>query len=413
LRAEESLRPTNLENDASAQTFHRKGTLMRKIIRFLLLTLVSGIWAASVQAHDVTWWGNSLGTNATSPLMIYYGPGAFAYAEVEPENGEPCTVIVALNQDSSPSPLVSATILNNGLNTVKILISVLRDPVGSSEKATITGTWFATGYPPFNGCNGSGQISIPITVNSTAPRWDLMPVGPVGYPGAVGVWIKPGFNCALERAATPTGPWYNIGIGSNLYVFNDMATAFFGRKTTLAGYLTGQVTDSKGNPRTGWNLNFLVGGLPTVTDAAGSFNFNDRVPEGMNTLTASNPDGAELPIDIPTTDNTTFDWLIEEAADTNVVATNLCNCTPWAAIGFGYSSSGQTPVYYSGGANAPKTGANCGDISVTVTPPSGVAFPIVPGTTRRQNSGGNPASGIWSITTTVCGKSKTATIDVP
>jgi hypothetical protein len=206
-------------------------------------------------------------------------------------------------------------------------------------------------------------------------------------------------------------------MGNNFYVFNDMTAAFFERKTELAGYMSGQITDAKNNPIPGLTVDLLCGGMATTTDVTGAFVSTGKVPKGMNTITASNSNGAVIAMDVSTLDtdddDTELAWLIQEDSNTNIVVTNICNCTPWAAIGFGYSSSGQTPVYYSGGANAPKTGANCGTISVTVTPPSGASFPIMPGTSRRQNSGANAASGLWTVTTEVCGLIKTVSIEVP
>ena len=91
-----------------------------------------------------------------------------------------------------------------------------------------------------------------------------------------------------------------------------------------------------------------------------------------------------------------------------------CTCTPWCAIGFGSLDGGQTPVYYAGGANAPKNDtSNCDVPQVTVTTPSGTTYPIRPGSSRHQNSGANPASGNWTVTTTVCGQSKSCTVTVP
>jgi hypothetical protein len=381
-------------------------------MRFVV-SLFAVIFAANtVQAHVVTWEGNSMGTNGSSQLTVYYGPGAFAIAQVEPEKGEPCTVVVGLNQSSSS--LVSATVFGNGLNTVYILISVLRPPNGTSESALITGVWAATGYPPLSGCNGSSTFTIPITVVPSAPPWKLAP-GPTGY--SAGVWITPGFNCTLARASSPAGPWYNIGMGNrDFYVYNDMMAAFFERKTELAGYLSGQVVDAKGNPKTGVTVDYLCGGMPATTDSTGAFVTADKVAMGVNTMTISSSDGAVLPIEVSTVDtdddDTEVEWYYQEDSNTNIVVTNVCNCTPWAAIGFGYSSSGQTPLYYSGGANMPKTGASCGTISVTLTSPSGANTPVMPGTGHRQNVV-SPASGLWTVTTTVCGLIKTVSIDVP
>jgi hypothetical protein len=72
----------------------------------------------------------------------------------------------------------------------------------------------------------------------------------------------------------------------------------------------------------------------------------------------------------------------------------------------------QTPIYFSGGANGPEDApANCGPVQVTVTPPNGNPFSIKAGSGKHQNSGRNPAPGVWTVTTTVCGQSKSCSIN--
>ena len=100
--------------------------------------------------------------------------------------------------------------------------------------------------------------------------------------------------------------------------------------------------------------------------------------------------------------------------DAAAPATNACNCTPWCAIGFGTLPGGLTPVYYAGGANPPKDAPPSCDVpEVKVTTPNGTTYPIIAGSARRQNSGPNPASGDWTVTTSVCGQSKSCTVTVP
>jgi hypothetical protein len=133
-----------------------------------------------------------------------------------------------------------------------------------------------------------------------------------------------------------------------------------------------------------------------------------RLPLDVRTLTSS----ASLNVVVPATNNTAV--ALKVAMDAGGPVTNACNCTPWCAIGFGSLPGGQTPVYYAGGANPPKNGpANCGQTEVTVTTPSGATFPIAAGSSHHQNSGPNPASGTWKVTTTVCGQSKSCSVTVP
>ena len=137
---------------------------------------------------------------------------------------------------------------------------------------------------------------------------------------------------------------------------------------------------------------------------------------GMNELIVTNPAiHVALPFGILDTNNTIVSMVLDTEAETNAPPpTNVCNCTPWAAIGYGNIAGGTTAVYFSGGATPPKSGqADCETPEVTVTPPSGPPMAITPGTRPRHNSGPNPASGEWTVTTVVCGQTKTATVYVP
>jgi hypothetical protein len=224
------------------------------------------------------------------------------------------------------------------------------------------------------------------------------------------IQLDAGLDCTLQASESLAGPWLNVGKGQKFTVKPDMPTQFFKRFRRVGGLLYGTVSDATGGPLCNVTLGLPYGGPTATTDSDGAFGF-PRLPWGQNVIAVSSPIGATLDVVLPATNNTAANLKVAMAA---AGPTNACNCLPWCAIGFGSLPGGQTPIYYSGGANPPKAGpANCGEVLVTVTPPSGAKFPIVPGTSRHQNSGPNPAPGVWTVTTTVCGQTKSCTITFP
>ena len=357
-------------------------------------------------AHDVVWW---VDPNSSAPVFDFYYPAEKKdYISIAPSIDEPCTVVV--NLDPQSSTLVSAKVLDpNRANVVDIQVNVLRPPNGTFENATVSGEWHATGFPPFSGCTSvtPNKFSVPVKVFGKPVRWQLMR-------SVDNKWlnIDTGFHCALQYASSLSGPWSVIGKGQMFSVNSEMPSGFYMRSTRVGGFVSGTVTDGANKPLSGISLGLQYGGEKITTGLLGGYSF-DRLPWGMNVVTVSNKIGASLNVEVPATTNAVVG--IKVAMDAAPPGTNaVCNCTPWCAIGFGTVAGGQTPVYFSGGANPPKDGtANCGAIQVTVTSPAGVTTPIVPGTSHHQNSGPNPAAGTWKVTVTVCGKTKTCMIDVP
>ena len=199
-------------------------------------------------------------------------------------------------------------------------------------------------------------------------------------------------------------------------VENNKREGFFKGTTDLGGYVGGTVTDNSGNPLPDLQFGLFYGGVSTTTDSTGNYSI-PQLPYGMNLMILTNPIiGASLNLVVPATNNPAtnnpLNIKVALAADPVVAVSNACNCTPWCAIGFCTMPAGATPIYYAGGANSASGTANC-DTQVTVTPPSGTPFTITPGSGHQHNSGPNPAAGTWTVTTTVCGLSKSATITVP
>jgi hypothetical protein len=157
-----------------------------------------------------------------------------------------------------------------------------------------------------------------------------------------------------------------------------------------------------------------------MTDASGSITL-PALPYGNNVLQVLKPVTYTDPVtQEPRTDKPGIE--IDAATPAAHGTLNLkveaqvfplpdCKCTPWCAIGFGTYNGARTPIYFAGGANGPK-GADCGAITVAVTGPDGRSFPIIPGSGKHQSLA-NPAAGTWTVTTTVCGVSKSCSIEVP
>lgn len=383
---------------------------MRKVMRNAFLLLGGLYLVGNLKAHNVVWWENPSGYAASNPMVFYY-PNEFADRFiVAPLLNEACTVVV--NLSASSYTLVSAAVVTpNPGNRVDIRVLILRAPSNHLETATISGEWHATSYPTPEFCTATNPnpFTVPITVSDQPPKW-----GAYATANAQMININTGYNCALQYSDCLTGPWVNVGIGQAFLINNNMRMTggFFQRSTQVGGFISGSVSDSWGNPLTGIGFGLPYGG-PSVISDGGMYQFT-RMPLGVNVITLSNPVvNASLSVEVDNTNNVVEDWVTDMEGETNA-DTNVCNCTPWCAIGFGTGSLGQTPVYYSGGANSPKgVPATCDMPTVTITPPSGKPYAITPGTRRRQSSGPDPASGDWTVTVTVCGQSKSATVTVP
>jgi len=381
---------------------------MRNVVRIFFLLFAGLLLVGKLQAHDVVWWENQSGADTNNPMVFYYPQEAYDDdVGVDPEDYEPCLVDVYL--DPPTSTLVDAAVLTDlPANSVDILVLILRAPSNHLETATITGYWEATGEPADEGCDGYDEFSIPIVVSDQEPKWQINLVT-----GEL-IDLNTGYPCALQYSDCPTGPWEIWGIGQKFRVPPEMTEGYFQRSKQTGGFVNGMITDPFGNPIPGIGLDLLYGGSPATFDSLGNFSFASRQPKGMNVYKITNPIGASLSVAAKVTNNTVVNYVVAMAAVTNPPPTNVCNCTPWCAIGYGTLPGGLTPVYYSGGANSPKSGAvGCDQPKVSVTPPSGKSFPIKSGSNRRQNSGPNPAAGTWTVTATVCGQIKTATVTVP
>jgi hypothetical protein len=397
--------------------------------RLSLLVLLGFLVVPSVQAHDVLWWENVLDPSGSSPMVLYFGLDDCGYPDygmigIVPSIGEPC--IVAVNLDQPTSSAITTSFANGTSvgNAVWIYVDVKPFAGMGTVNAVVSGEWHATGFPGNAGCTATNPnpFSVPITIKSPLP-WRIMP----GIaPWTVQIDTR-GILSGLRAAESLKGPWYNVGFGSNFTLSADQNLQFYKGTHRLGSAFGGLITDGSGSPQSGFSVGLQYGGLNTMTLTDGSFSFYG-LPRGTNVVAVTKPitfvdsstgsnrtETIGLNVEVPATNPTNiFYQMMQLKVALALFPLPACNCTPWCAIGVGTLNGAQTPVFYSGGALPPKNGAaNCGAVQVTVTPPSGVAFPIVAGSSKHQNSGPNPATGTWTVTTTVCGQSKQASITVP
>jgi hypothetical protein len=405
------------ENQPPARIVSTRRIIMRNVKRIVLLLIAVLLVVGELKAHDITWWGNPWpGLTPNVPMIVYVPNGQLGnqIIGVVPEDYETCTVVVENVTVSDPT-LISAVILApNPANAVQILVLSRRSPKNHLETATVTADWYATGLPADGGCTSvtPTTFTVPIQVSDQEPKGLISLVNPTW------ININMGRYVALQSSDCLTGPWEILGLGQMFSVYNDMrmGTRFYQGSTMPGGTVDIYFTDPFGNPFPGLFVGLDNGGASATSDSTGYANL-PWLPQGPNVLLVSNLILSSLHFVLPHTNNTAVNFVVAMAAVTNAatnVVTNVCNCTPWCAIGYGTLASGQTPVYYSGGANQPPGGSStCGTPTVTVTPPSGPAFTIHPGTRGHQSSGPNPASGTWTVTAVVCGLTKTASVDVP
>jgi len=385
---------------------------MRKF-SFIVLTLFAVLSVCVVQAHTVDWMENPTSFAPANPMVLYYPRDLSGKVFVDPSYGEPCTVVV--NMNPSPSSLVNVQVLPpNPERSVVVLVQVLRAPSNHNESVTISGEWHATGQPDPTNCDAvnPNAFSVPITVSDQPP-----PLRVAGYNSS---WIMlSGPYRALQHSSCLTGPYETLGVGQSFNIRKTTGEGYFVQTRTLGKFIGGYVWDNSGAPQQNLTFDLQYGGAKVSTDFTGSYAF-PRLPLGVAWLSLSNAIGASLNLAITNTDTTPSNSYTAAmikavmAADPPVSPTNVCNCTPWCAIGFGTVDGGITPVYFAGGANNPNGGTpDCGTPVVTVTPPVGAPFTITAGTGHHHNSGPSPASGTWTVSAVVCGKTKTASVTVP
>ena len=397
-----------------------------RIASLLLMGLVA---TGALQAHDVIWWENPFGSFPSNPMELEFGLddcGFPDYGEIGivPSVGEPCTVVVNLDPPASSAIKTSFAGGISTANEVWIYVDVNPFMGVRDVNTTVTGEWHATGSPANAGCTATNPnpFSVPITVK-TPILWKIFLST---MPGMVQIDTG-GVLWGLRASSSLTGPWYNVGYGSNFNIMADQTTQYYKATHRFGSAFGGIIMDGSGAPQPGINLGLQYGGFNMTTFSDGSFS-SYVLPRGTNLIALTKPitfvdpatgtnrtETVGLNIEVPASNPTNLLYaMLQFKVAMLLFALPACNCTPWCAIGVGTLNSAQTPVFYGGGAIPPKSGpANCGAVQVTVTPPSGVTYSITSGSGKHQNSGPNPAAGTWTVTTTVCGQSKQASITVP
>lgn len=413
-----------------------KGNLVKNLARSVVLLLAAPCGSDDLPAHEVTWWGNFNGANPTQPMVLFFGRDwcgdkSYGYINIKPASGEPC--VVQVNITSVSSSAISYR-FEDGINEARsVWIEVDVEGLGpGAVNATISGEWHATGYDE-NGTADPTQcdalspqpFTVPVVVTNR-PR--LMLIRSLDFrtiqivPGDVG-----GGLWSLQRASSLTRPrWKTVGVGSTFTFDTSWGAQFFKVDNKTGSPVTGTITDPSGNPQSGVTIGLAHGGLSATTGLTGSFSFS-WAPRGLNLYTmykdltyvdpgtgSNRTQTASVNFVVPVSTNDAAVAVKMDAAVNAGPGTNGCDCTPWCAIATGTLNGAQRPVYFSGGAYPPKSGpADCDPPQVTVTPPGGAPYSIKAGTDLEQNSGRHPASGTWTVTTTVCGRSISRSVTVP
>jgi hypothetical protein len=377
-------------------------------------------------AHEVAWFESYYSGSSTNPMVFTTVDPRYSdhYIEVYPSAYEPC--IVQVNLDPQTSPYIEAHVVGpNPANWVEIEVSPVGVPLSPNViTATVSGEWHATGSPLGFGCDATNanHFSVPVKIALSRAQWGLNL-----SMDRQNLWINTRSGVALQASDSLSGPCVNIGTGVSFWVPPDREAQFFSGTTRLGGGLAGGVTDNAGNPQTNVTVGLPYGGaMVTTATTAGDGSFLlDLLPWGTNLITilksftfvdpgtgSNRTETAAVEILAPATNSQAVVQLV--AVPQVWPPPPACNCSPWCAIGFGTFNGARTPVYFSAGANPPKgVPPTCAQPQVTVTPPGGAPFPIMPGTGRHQNSGPNPASGVWTVSVTVCGQTKMCTVTVP
>ena len=391
-----------------------------KRILFIFVALFA---TATAFAHLVEWEENPDGLQPGNPMIFkYLDPCELdQYIEINPSSGEPCTVSVNLNPVTSDY-ITAKVLFPNPYNWVDIKVSLVKFPTSTNPILTsISGTWQATGFPAGQGCDATNPqpFTVPIKISLSRFQWLISLAMDQQH-----VSLQTGDNVGLRGAYNLAGPWYNVGKGSSFNIPISDEMYYFRNNKGLGGTLNGSLTDGGGTPLVGWKIDLLYGGLGMNSALDGSFTL-PSLPWGNNLISLMKPftfvdpntgtnrtETAQVEVVVPATN--AFVGLQFHAEAQVFPPPPACNCAPWCALGYGSIDGANTPIYFSGGANPPKgVPPSCGTPQVVVTPPVGAPFPINPGTGKHQNSGPNPASGTWTVTTTVCGQSKSCTLTVP
>jgi hypothetical protein len=186
------------------------------------------------------------------------------------------------------------------------------------------------------------------------------------------------------------------------------------------GYLFGSILGSNGAPASGLNVQLAPNGDSQTPDNSGRFSFFN-VPIGLVDLNISAPvqvfdpvtsQSAAYTVSLPltVTQGTATSVNIKESFTAFVMEPPqppTCLCKPWCGIIGGTINGVQKVV--AGGGSLPNPCPDC-PCTVTITGPRGININVAPGAHMVFSPAAN---GVWTVTSTVCGITKTCSISLP
>src|SRR5580765_5668690 len=214
------------------------------IMRIASLLFMWSVAVGTLQAHDVIWLENlmSFGNN---PMVLNFGLDECGYPDygmigIVPSIGEPCTVAVNLNPPTSSAITTSFAGGVSVGNAVWIYVDVKPFAGMGDVNTVVSGEWHATGSPPDAGCTATNPnpFSVPITIKLPRP-WRIWP-GTMPWTVQIDTL---GTLSGLRAADSLSGPWYNVGFGSNFTVTSDQKLQFYKGTHRLGSAFGGIITD--------------------------------------------------------------------------------------------------------------------------------------------------------------------------
>ncbi len=271
------------------------------------------------------------------------------------------------------------------------------------------------------------EFSATITFTA-APNTNPPTMGDPFLIGALGTFTIPkiastnGRNIAIQASSDPKGPYRNVAVipamqtQVNLDQITEILQQFYRLQyIDTVGKLKVMVQNPGGSPMSNAPVKLGRDDATTLTTGTDGSAEWDDFPDGDTefvleedtTVTGTSVTYSNKVMMLVNVAANISKLIVIQAmiaADTNAPPP-ACNCTPWCGIVAGVVD-GVEQLEARGGANG-----TCGDsANVQITPPVGAPFTLPPGQTLFDRP---PASGTWTITSTVCGRTQTATITVP
>jgi hypothetical protein len=185
------------------------------------------------------------------------------------------------------------------------------------------------------------------------------------------------------------------------------------------GRIEGTVVNAQGQPLTNQLVEVDGFSHPQLTGAQGEFRFR-LLPPGEHRLrfisigtvidsatgeTNETEVSLSLPVVVTANTGVTVAVTLDLPAVNGPIDAPPCACVPWCGIGM-ITVNGVTTLAAAGG----KLGSCADARQVTLTGPGGV---LVTDPAKGRRTFNDPAPGLWSITATVCGKTRACQLNLP